>query len=213
MLPRPVKKYSAGSSGDADDDCILKPVLSLPEIHEIIRGLVSERRVEEMIRILPKSSSVPFRKSRTACRSSRNHDRETLYRKAVGLALEAAARRIAAERDSLPRCRRIVLLRTRKPKEQKEGRRRDAQGRILMHPAGKLFAFRRVRLYWNCSDKCAVRIRAYADSDLDAVLSVWNEVVEEGIAFPQGGAAYAGNRAGIRRGQSYTGVAEDEMDR
>ena len=34
------------------------------------------------------------------------------------------------------------------------------------------------------SDKNIV-IRKYADSDLDAMIRIWNEVVEDGVAFPQ----------------------------
>ena len=55
-----------------------------------------------------------------------------------------------------------------------------------------------------------MRIRAYADSDLDAVLSVWNEVVEEGIAFPQEEPLTPETGREFFAAQSYTGVAEDE---
>ncbi len=53
-------------------------------------------------------------------------------------------------------------------------------------------------------------IRKYEDKDLQQMISIWNEVVKEGIAFPQeelldivSGKAFFG-------AQSYTGVAEDE---
>ena len=53
-------------------------------------------------------------------------------------------------------------------------------------------------------------IRKYEDKDLQQMISIWNEVVEEGIAFPQeelldivSGKAFFG-------AQSYTSVAEDE---
>ena len=53
-------------------------------------------------------------------------------------------------------------------------------------------------------------IRKYEDKDLQQMISIWNEVVKEGIAFPQEdlldivfGKAFFG-------AQSYTGVAEVE---
>lgn len=53
-------------------------------------------------------------------------------------------------------------------------------------------------------------IRKYEDKDMQQMISIWNEVVEEGKAFPQeelldivSGKAFFG-------AQSYTGVAEDE---
>ena len=54
-----------------------------------------------------------------------------------------------------------------------------------------------------------MNIRAYEPGDLPAMIAIWNEVVEEGVAFPQtepldvdGGAAFFAE-------QSYCGVAED----
>lgn len=53
-------------------------------------------------------------------------------------------------------------------------------------------------------------IRKYEDRDIDRMILIWNEVVEEGIAFPQedflddvSGKEFFGS-------QSYTGVAEDD---
>lgn len=53
-------------------------------------------------------------------------------------------------------------------------------------------------------------VREYQEKDLPAMIAIWNEVVEEGVAFPQEdfleertGAAFFGE-------QSYCGVAEDE---
>ena len=53
-------------------------------------------------------------------------------------------------------------------------------------------------------------VREYQEKDLPAMIAIWNEVVEEGIAFPQEdllgeqtGAAFFGE-------QSYCGVAEKE---
>ena len=54
-----------------------------------------------------------------------------------------------------------------------------------------------------------IRVRKYRADDLPAMIRIWNEVVEEGIAFPQeelldmtSGAAFFGS-------QSYSAVAED----
>ena len=55
-----------------------------------------------------------------------------------------------------------------------------------------------------------MRIRSYQESDLPEMIRIWNEVVEEGIAFPQedflddaSGAAFFGE-------QTYCGVAESD---
>ena len=54
-----------------------------------------------------------------------------------------------------------------------------------------------------------IRVREYRQDDLPEMIGIWNEIVEEGIAFPQEemlnletGAAFFGD-------QSYCGVAED----
>lgn len=55
-------------------------------------------------------------------------------------------------------------------------------------------------------------VRAYREEDIPAMITIWNQVVEEGIAFPQEelldertGAAFFGS-------QSYCGVAKKEED-
>lgn len=53
-------------------------------------------------------------------------------------------------------------------------------------------------------------IRAYKESDLGAMIGIWNEVVEEGIAFPQEETLDEGTGADFFASQSYCGVAEDE---
>ena len=55
-----------------------------------------------------------------------------------------------------------------------------------------------------------MQIRAFTDSDIDAVLSIWNEVVEEGAAFPQEEPLTLRTGREFFAAQSYTGVAEDE---
>lgn len=55
-------------------------------------------------------------------------------------------------------------------------------------------------------------IREYTDKDISRMIKIWNEVVEEGIAFPQ--EDFLDERSGKEffGEQSYTGVAEDDND-
>ena len=55
-------------------------------------------------------------------------------------------------------------------------------------------------------------IREYTDKDIPGMIEIWNEVVEEGIAFPQ--EDFLDERSGKEffGEQSYTGVAEDDND-
>jgi L-amino acid N-acyltransferase YncA len=52
-------------------------------------------------------------------------------------------------------------------------------------------------------------IREFRESDIEGMLAIWNEVVEEGIAFPQ--EETFDRESGLRyfRGQTFCGVAED----
>ena len=52
-------------------------------------------------------------------------------------------------------------------------------------------------------------IREYEKNDLAELIAVWNEVVEEGVAFPQEEPLNAETGAAFFASQSYTGVAED----
>ena len=53
-------------------------------------------------------------------------------------------------------------------------------------------------------------VRAYQENDLDAMIQIWNEVVEEGVAFPQ--EEFLNRRTGEEffASQTYAAVAEDE---
>lgn len=53
-------------------------------------------------------------------------------------------------------------------------------------------------------------IRQYTPSDLEAMIVIWNEVVEEGVAFPQVDPLDTESGAQFFSSQSYTGVAEDD---
>lgn len=53
-------------------------------------------------------------------------------------------------------------------------------------------------------------VRAYREQDISAMIAIWNEVVEEGIAFPQEELLDEATGAAFFEGQSYCGVAEEE---
>ena len=52
-------------------------------------------------------------------------------------------------------------------------------------------------------------VREYEPRDLEALIRIWNEVVEEGIAFPQLDLLNPETGAAFFASQSYTGVAEE----
>ena len=51
-------------------------------------------------------------------------------------------------------------------------------------------------------------VRQYEPRDLDAMIRIWNEVVEDGVAFPQEECLDPDSGASFFAAQSYTGVAE-----
>ena len=53
-------------------------------------------------------------------------------------------------------------------------------------------------------------VREYLDQDLAEMIRIWNEVVEDGIAFPQEEALNTESGAAFFASQSYAGVAEDD---
>ncbi len=54
-----------------------------------------------------------------------------------------------------------------------------------------------------------ITIRKYMIQDTVSAMSIWNEVVREGIAFPQDEELTEQNADSFFNSQSYTGVAED----
>lgn len=52
-------------------------------------------------------------------------------------------------------------------------------------------------------------VRQYKKEDLPALLAIWNEVVEEGIAFPQDECLDETSGSAFFAGQTYTAVAEN----
>ena len=55
-----------------------------------------------------------------------------------------------------------------------------------------------------------ILVRAYCQGDLDAMIRIWNEIVEEGVAFPQEELLDRETGADFFATQSYCGVAENE---
>lgn len=55
-------------------------------------------------------------------------------------------------------------------------------------------------------------VRAYREEDIPAMIAIWNQVVEEGIAFPQEELLNEHTGAAFFDSQSYCGVAEKEED-
>ena len=55
-------------------------------------------------------------------------------------------------------------------------------------------------------------VRAYEEKDLAAMIEIWNEVVEEGEAFPQEEFLNEVTGAEFFAAQTYAAVAEDESD-
>ena len=53
-------------------------------------------------------------------------------------------------------------------------------------------------------------IRKYEDKDLDQMIAIWNEIVDEGIAFPQEELLDANTGKDFFASQTYTGVAEND---
>ena len=55
-----------------------------------------------------------------------------------------------------------------------------------------------------------MRIRAYCEKDLPAMLEIWHEVVTDGIAFPQEECLDENSGSAFFAAQSYCGVADDD---
>ena len=54
-----------------------------------------------------------------------------------------------------------------------------------------------------------ISVRQYRDGDLAAMIAIWNEIVEEGIAFPQEDLLDMASGAAFFASQSWTAVAEN----
>lgn len=57
-----------------------------------------------------------------------------------------------------------------------------------------------------------IKIRAYTREDVPAMIAIWNEVVEEGVAFPQEECLDETSGAEFFASQTYSAVAENTAD-
>lgn len=57
-----------------------------------------------------------------------------------------------------------------------------------------------------------INIREYQDKDLQAMTEIWNEVVEDGVAFPQTDLLTIENAENFFLSQSFSAVAEEEEE-
>ena len=55
-----------------------------------------------------------------------------------------------------------------------------------------------------------MQIREYTQADLEQMIPIWNEIVDEGIAFPQEECLDMESGKAFFTSQSYTGVADDD---
>ena len=54
-----------------------------------------------------------------------------------------------------------------------------------------------------------IEVRAYTDDDIEAMVTIWNQVVADGVAFPQEECLTQETGTVFFAGQTYCGVAED----
>ena len=59
----------------------------------------------------------------------------------------------------------------------------------------------------------SITVREYTDNDMDSMILIWNEVIEEGIAFPQEDFLSRETAPDFFAEQSYCGVATDNSGR
>lgn len=59
-------------------------------------------------------------------------------------------------------------------------------------------------------EKEKMKIRKYQEADLESMIKIWNEVVEEGVAFPQEEILTEKTGKEFFASQSYTGVAVED---
>ena len=104
VLPRPnQKKYGREHLSRLLMICTLKSVLSLPEIDSTLRGLIEVQPIRDLYQDFADAQNIALKEVAERVEGLSDQGEETMYQLAIGLALEANARRIAAARilDSL----------------------------------------------------------------------------------------------------------------
>ena len=56
----------------------------------------------------------------------------------------------------------------------------------------------------------SIKVREFNENDIQAANEIWNEVVEDGVAFPQEECLTEKSGLEFFKSQSYTGIAYDE---
>ncbi len=122
VLPRPEsKKYSRDHLAMLLMICMLKSVLSLPEINAILQGMTSEHGIQELYPTYCGIQGRALQETAARIDAAGEEDPAALFQLAMTLALEANARRIAAARI-------LGILAPREPKdkEKKEKKAKNA---------------------------------------------------------------------------------------
>ncbi len=126
VLPRPSqKKYNREHLVMLTMICMLKSVLSLPEIHETMHGLDVETQVENVYPDFCAMQEKSLREVAQRIQAMPDQSAHSLYHMAMELALEANARRAAAARI-LASLQTAEEAREAKKEKEKEKAKKDA---------------------------------------------------------------------------------------
>ena len=121
VLPRPSqKKYMRDHLAMLLMICMLKPVLSLPEIDETMRGLHVQEQVEQVYADFSARQGDALRAVAARICSMPEENSEALFRMAMELALEANACRTAAARI-------LHVLKSGEDKDAKDSKKEKAK--------------------------------------------------------------------------------------
>lgn len=121
VLPRPEqKKYARGHLVMLQMICMLKSVLSLPEIGETMQGLHAEDQVQELYTDFSVRQGEALRGVAEKIHAMPDNSREALFHLAMELALEANACRTAAARI-------LDVLKTGESREAKETKKEKSK--------------------------------------------------------------------------------------
>ena len=75
---------------------------------------------------------------------------------------------------------------------------------------GFLLCYTAEKQAWKEGISMAIQIRAYQDNDIDALIAIWNEVVEAGTSFPQLEPLTVETGKAFFAEQSFTAAAYDD---
>lgn len=119
VLPRPeAKKYSKEHLAMLLIVCMLKSVLSLPEINIILQNMAADHGVKELYPKFSDMQTQVMQETASRIEAAKEQDADALFQLAMTMAMEANARRIAAARI-------LDTLVPREEKEKKEKKTKD----------------------------------------------------------------------------------------